>query len=622
MRLFNRIDILKSSDVDRMKNLHEIVKSFQFGAPRPRLPFRETYGMEGVRIPVYPVDKELIYDMAHYSDTLRTIIISLREEIFRQGLELEEKFVQKCVSCGKEYDHQEEDRECDECGGTEFTTPDIKQKDVFEHWKKSCNQNDQTMEEVLKMIEDDLNIIDNAYLLVSKRYVWNSDGSELVGAKKEEIIRCDPRNMEIICDKTGKPGRNDEGAFLFTCIEHRKEVWTDRLICPHCGKPLFKAYFKGKTLKDAEIHYIKGEIIHITKYTKSLTYGFPPVITVWQKTLTLLEQDKYIKEFYTRGRPPGVLLFVRGVADSIAKAWKWMLDTFRENPHQVVPIPVEDSKGKTMVEKVDFSKTLQEMEWIDAREEFRRVIGAVYGVMPLFTGQAQGGLAQQGLEITVTNRAVERGQEIHNRKLLPFIAEQLGITDYNIILEISEPMDEITEQRIEAQKIQNAVAMKGMGFTVELNEENEFEFSRSPEEPEYPEGGMQGEPSVFPGPEQQRFSGEPESIQRSLTPQPIILTEKEKIDRTEEQARQTKQRAENYLLMDGSENFKYKWIGPNDDRTTDICRNIKRRTTSGVSLKRLREIIRQEGRKGGFEIFKENPYTPHINCRHTLIRVI
>lgn len=654
-------EILKSQQVDELRNITNIIKSFSNTTERPSLAFRETWGTGGIRLPYIPIDKELIFDCNAYSDVLRTITISLREEIFREGIELEEKFVQKCAVCKKEFDHIEEDNICDECKSIgQWVEPDITQKQTWEKWSKDANENNQTLEEVLKMVEDDLNIIDNGYLLVAKSYIFDSL-NHLIGYKVSEIVRVDPRHIDIIADKSGRPGRNDSGAFLFTCITHRHQIWIDKLTCPECGKPLFKAYFKSINAQNVATYYIKDEIIHVTKYSISLTYGFSPIVTVWQKVITLLEQDRTIKNYYTKGRPPGVLLFVRGVKESIEKAWQWMLSQFEQNPHMVAPIPIEDKTGKQMVQIVDFTKTLQEMQWIETREEFRRAVAAVFGVMPLFTGQSQGGIAQQGLEITVTNRAVMRGQIIHNRKLLPFIAEQLGITDYIPKIQSAEKMDEITELRIENQKIVNAQGMQSLGFDVEQNEEGEFEFTKKPTLPT-PTAGIS---SIFPASQQQRFTGEPESVQRSIVKgiynsleqksRSFALQDarlgkkdadyyskfdwdnlnesikiklmnigvtKEDLDRTEVQAQQNEFRERMYEKMEGSENFKYRWINPMDDRTTDICRAIVHRTDNGVTMEKLKEIVKQESRKEDFDLYKDKPFTPHFNCRSTFVRVL
>lgn len=98
----------------------------------------------------------------------------------------------------------------------------------------------------------------------------------------------------------------------------------------------------------------------------------------------------------------------------------------------------------------------------------------------------------------------------------------------------------------------------------------------------------------------------------------ITIVKAEMIARTEIQALQNTVREWSYKKLDPKLEFKYKWLGPNDDRTTKICRTIKSRTSKGVSLNKLREIVKEESIKGGFDGSRE--WTPHIFCRHSFVR--
>lgn len=70
---------------------------------------------------------------------------------------------------------------------------------------------------------------------------------------------------------------------------------------------------------------------------------------------------------------------------------------------------------------------------------------------------------------------------------------------------------------------------------------------------------------------------------------------------------------------DPAHSFKYKWLSIPDSRRTKYCTIITNRTKHGVSLERLKEIIKQESDKA---IYDENrPFTPHVGCRSTFVRV-
>ncbi len=98
----------------------------------------------------------------------------------------------------------------------------------------------------------------------------------------------------------------------------------------------------------------------------------------------------------------------------------------------------------------------------------------------------------------------------------------------------------------------------------------------------------------------------------------LTLMHAETIARTEIQALHNSVREWSYKKIDPEDEYKYKWIGPNDDRQTVVCKNIKARTINGVSLNELRKVVKEESIKGGFDGSRE--WTPHYSCRHSFVR--
>lgn len=92
----------------------------------------------------------------------------------------------------------------------------------------------------------------------------------------------------------------------------------------------------------------------------------------------------------------------------------------------------------------------------------------------------------------------------------------------------------------------------------------------------------------------------------------------EMISRTETSSIRNKLRELVYLKADPDDELKYKWINVNDDRTSDICKKVVSKTSSGVSMAKLKEILHDELRKAGFEA---DGLRSHPNCRSTFIRV-
>lgn len=520
VRVFG-LDIRFGKQIDKEKDMIEKqLIDAKFNSYRTIEDPYKTMGESDV-IPYYPLPIRTLYDVSLYSDTLRNIITALRKEIFRNGYEVKEKFAMKCRVCGKEFDHPVD--ECDDCKkagrpATDLREPDTQQKKSLLKFLEKCNENGQTIIDVCGSINDDLEIVDDGYMMAIKDYYFDENG-ELVGDVVVEVIRANPMFIRIIADKTGRPGRNKEGKPVKTCLIHRENLWEDKEYCPICGKKLFRAYFKGQRGDGKFIYYIKDEIYHRSKYQPSLTYGFSPIFSVWMKVVTLMNMDNYIKNYYAKQRPPRGLLFVRTPnMSSLEKAWNWMLDMFKKNPHMIPPIAIEgDTIKGNFVEFIDFMRTLDEMQFTQMREEFRRTIGAVYGVMPLFQADisTSGGLNNEGLQITVTNRAVAEGQRIFNDGFYPWLLKQLKITDYVLELKPSEEKDEMAELQREAQKIQNARMMQSMGFDVTLNEDGDFEYEPTevPVTPPMPEGlGFSSpKPSTVEEQKPQRFTGESKS---------------------------------------------------------------------------------------------------------------
>ena len=799
-----------SNNIEVNKEVFEALASTdKYEGYRPGIDPKSQIGDEEVLIPIQPLPHDILYETYRYSDVLRTVIQSLRKEIFRHGYEIEPT----------------------------TATPDTKEKEFLELFLQNINDNDQDILGVCQEINNDLEIVDDGYMLLLKDYEWNLDGT-IASSLPVEVIRVHPKMIQIISDKRGRPGRNPEGLIVKTCLEHRESTLTNPGItkCPKCGKELRKAYYRLQGPENEFIYYCRDEVYHASKYNPGMTYGFSQIYSVWMKIVTLMNMDKFMKDYYTKQRPPrGLLLLNSSNMETVQKAWKWMLDQFRLNPHQIPPLVMEAPEGNKgqFAQFIDFMKSMDEMQFTETRNEMRRQIGAAYQVMPIFQADLTtgGGLNNEGLQITVTNRAVEDGQKIYNEGFFAWLIEQLEIKTYKIVLSPNEEKDEIADQQLLQAKIQNAAGMQQIGYEVTFNDAGDFTFGPIGEPVKAPDpmGGLGGfgeeppsgggdQPSM-PGGEAAMpdmgddlgYDGEPEDVQQSMPvstnkrvveakkgtyedytdfgcnafgkfleknpsfnnesfeeyvgshnradrdsgelqdismeevqrlakefeteqkPQkmnkdavttstegafnpvhdkrrklsikdyvksihqgilkeegldrdiqkdedsmieianfikqsmyseafsgltkgqsnnikdylvkalldgesiePMIkhilsktkdLTEKqaEVIARTETQAIQNSAREWSYKKIDPEGELKYKWIGPQDHRTTDICENISARSMQGVSLKNLRKIIRQEvyaaKQKGVLpKDYSMREWTPHFQCRHTFVR--
>jgi len=718
----------------RNKELNEVLKASKTvnSVMRPGVEFLEGLSSEGVKVPLYAIPMDMMYQLVEYSDILRTILFSLNKEIFRNKFEIKPKFVSKCINetCGKEF--QDEVDLCDQCGG-DVRKPDFSEEILIRKLiDEDINENNQNLLEVMSQMENDVNVVDDMYLMMLKDYVFDS-GGKIVSWAIKEIIRGNPLFLGMIADKKGLPGRDERGDIIATCPEHRDRVYNlkENTKCPVCGKVLYKAFYvsrtSGVTESEKKIYYIEGEIAHASKYMPSLLYGFPPILSVWMKATTLMNMDKYMKDYYLRTRPPKSLFLVNTKnAEDLKRSWEWVLEKTKLNPHSIHPLAVESNSDRGQVAQfINFMQSLEEMQYIETRNEMRRTIGSLYGVMPIFhsdTSQS-GGLNNEGMQISVTNRSVQIGQEIHNEKILKFILKQYNIDDYTLKLKEPEMTDQMRELQIEAQKIANAVSMVQMGFDVEMEHGGEFKFSKLPQElipaqtPKKPiqeeiTGRFEGEPKMesksetkrkmelsyllnkfgFSAPTRidsgdkefnlsslvdkaiddvekelniniyrekaakgnihsaikrslfrRRFSdlSKPQSdrVRRVLTSafesgehtmlgvvrklmaisKEISRFQAEMIVRTEQSAVYNTARELSYKEADPQDKMLYKWIGPTDARTTDICKNIKSRSMKGVSMEELKKIVKDESRKADAN-WAVRDWVPHANCRHSFVR--
>jgi hypothetical protein len=192
-----------------------------------------------------------------------------------------------------------------------------------------------------------------------------------------------------------------------------------------------------------------------------------------------LNQDYYIKQYYSGDKvPKGMLVVNTTNAESFKSWWGEFIQKVRKNPHAINPLVHQSANGNDPVKWIDFMRNLKEMEYTDVRNEIRTQIGALYNVSPIFQNDVStgGGLNNEGLQITVTDRGVEMGQSIYNDKIIPWMVEQLGISDYDWKLNPSKEQDQIAEKDLRLKEIQIARETAALGLEVTMNETGEFSY--------------------------------------------------------------------------------------------------------------------------------------------------
>jgi len=435
----------------------------------------------------YLLTTPIIYHMVSQSTIVRTCITQLKQEIFRRGYHWDSKFASKCRACGKE--HENATKECVDCGSVELDKPDMKQleyaKDFLEGY---VNCSEQLFIDVLKELEDDLNIMDDAYLVMVKEYYADNNNSVRMHRIKE-VYRGDPVTMHIYSNELGERGKSG-----FTCLRHRHRIHTTATeLCENCNSELYPVHYVNR-VNGEEQYFVKGEVLHFSKYSPSRLYGLSPVITLWNNITTLIAMENYVNSSYTKARmPKGLLAVQTRNMDSMKSFWRGVKEKMEQDPHFIPVMGIEAEGGKGNVEWIKFMDSLKEMDYIQVKDDLRDRISAFYGVSKIFMADnsASGGLNNEGMQVLVTNRAVEMAQTIWNNYVFPFMTEEFGITDWQLKLPPSEEEDEIAVLRKREIEVNVAAAIKNLGFEVDMDDEGRFIYTKP--EPQPQEGGEGGE---------------------------------------------------------------------------------------------------------------------------------
>jgi rRNA maturation endonuclease Nob1 len=478
------------------KRRFSITNLFRRQTPKPA--DRKVYNM-GIqeRETNHMMTGPIIYNIVNQSVIARTCITQLKQEVFRRGYVWEKAYEARCNNCGKE--HKRPVQECSRCKSADLKIPDVKQLEYAEKFIEGyVNKSEQLFIDVLQELEDDLNIMDDAYIVLVKEYFIDGNGKIRMHRIKE-VYRGDPVTMFIYSDENGQRGTKG-----FTCVNHRGVIHKDpHEKCEICNSNLFPIHYVNRVNGDDQ-HFLKGEVLHFSKYSPSRLYGMSPVITLFNNIMTLIAMENYVNQSYTKSRMPRGLLAVQTRnMDSMRSFWRSVKEKMEADPHFIPVMGIEAESGKGAVEWIKFMDSLKEMDYVSVKDDLRDRISAFYGVSKVFMADntTSGGLNNEGMQILVTNRAVQKAQTVYNNYVFPFLVKQFGITDWNLKLPPSEEEDEIAVLRKREIEVNIAASTKNLGFEVDMDEDGQFTFKKpEPEEKPPAEGeGEQAEPDPYAG---------------------------------------------------------------------------------------------------------------------------
>ena len=385
---------------------------------------------------------------------------------------------------------------------------DKEQLEEFQSFMKSCNGFGQSLEEVLRMFHTDVNILDDAFLFMAKDYMVDDDGT--ITSKVSEIRRLNPSLVEFDLDGEGHP-KNAH----FICIVHREVIEDTPGKCtdPNCQLDLHPAMYYYKKKSGGILYLLDSEVIHISKFNPSETYGWSPVMTIFEKALTLIGMDKMLyRYFYERRAPSSMLMVHTSDAESLRREREHIAAQVKMAPSFIPMVAVNNQDGRGRTELVRLFHTLQEMDYLPVKNEIRERIAAMWGVSPAWQGapDAFGGLSTQTQQLVVMSRVVEGDQALFHSKVFPLILEQFNITEWSLHLRVPEEKNEATRLSFAQQRVAMASQLKGMGFDVVIAnateesgvplEDAQFVVANAPEEEEPDFGGGFGDMMEFASP--------------------------------------------------------------------------------------------------------------------------
>ena len=431
----------------------------------------------------------IIYSIVQQSVIVRTCITQLKQEVFRRGYLWEKSYEARCNDCGKE--HQRPVQECARCDSTDLKKPDPKQLEYAEKFINGyVNKAEQLFIDVLQELEDDLNIMDDAYIVLIKEYFLDGNG-QIKMHRIKEVYRGDPVTMMIYCDEEGTRGTKG-----FTCVNHRQFIASEpHEMCEACGSNLFPIHYVNR-VNGQDQYFLEGEVLHFSKYNPSRLYGLSPLLTLYNLVMTLIAMENYVNSSYTKSRMPRGLLAVQTRnMESMRAFWRATKEKMEADPHFIPVMGIEAENGKGAVEWIKFMDSLKEMDYVSVKDDLRDRISAFYGVSKVFMADntTSGGLNNEGMQILVTNRAVQKAQRVYNDYVFPFLIKQFGITDWKLKLPPSEEEDEIAVLRKREIEVNIAASIKNLGFEIEMDEDGNFTYSKPEPKEEKPPMGEKEE---------------------------------------------------------------------------------------------------------------------------------
>ena len=344
-------------------------------------------------------------------------------------------------------------------------TPDRDEVKRLKTFLEDCNVFDQSLEQVLRQAHFDLNSTDDAFIYMVKDYYVDKK-DKAIKSKVREIRRLNPALIEFDLDNKGLPKHSH-----WMCPVDRNDVSETEGKCSkgHKRMPVMYRYRHRET----NIYLFDEEIIHISKFAPSETYGWSPILTIFEKALTLIGMDKNLyRYFFERKMPSSMLMVHTDDPESLRRERANLVANVKADPNFIPMVAVSSRNQRGRVDMVRLFHTLQEMDYLPVRQEIRERVAAMWGVTPAWQGapEAFGGLSTQTQQLVVMSRVVEGDQRIFHEKVFPHILRAFNVKEWQLELPNPEEKAEATRISFALQRTQLAAQLAQLGYTVNLKD--------------------------------------------------------------------------------------------------------------------------------------------------------
>jgi len=327
--------------------------------------------------------------------------------------------------------------------------PDKRQYEWADEMFKNCNRLNQSLADIERVMERDLNVVDTGMYILRWRY--KSVGEDGVPKSKEllEIQRGHPKFMRKVVDTY-----NRVGGHYWKCIIHTDQVtkkikWagprTDTNFtqprCPICNRLMHDVLYvqlsqERQSLEDysSNGYFLKGEVLEGHYYQPDGLWGQPPIMSLGIHAQTLLAENTYMRDtFVHRQLPQTGVYMITSNPFGAEKRVNQMLERVHEDPTEPLIFYVEpgEFKGDGMIDTIQLMPKLHEMDYIPSREEMRNQLCNFYGVFyEKSSKESAAGAATDQPTMSVDPDTLEAKQTWWNR-MRRKLTEEIGIVDWD-----------------------------------------------------------------------------------------------------------------------------------------------------------------------------------------------